>query len=180
MRGAHSAGLTAVSRAESARILILLTWLSILPPTIASAGEFNCARAHLKVDYVICRSDPAMQANAQLSAAWDAAYSSAAPDRKKALLADQFQWIKAFAAECGVPGVGVAAADPTGRTDACVIDRIQRRVLALRAPVEGDQRVRRIWVWRQTAGRRRPRRQGRPMNFWGGARRPWRNPWGDF
>ena len=103
----------------------------------APAVEFNCAKAFLTVDYVICRSPQGMRAIGELQATWDSVYATTAPGRKAPLVRDQRAWIKAYAAECGAGGVGRAPPDPTGQTDACVVDHIERRTAELRAAAPG-------------------------------------------
>ena len=98
---------------------------------------FDCAKALLKVDYVICRSGQGMQAIGELQAAYDGTLASVLPEQRAALVRDEVRWIKAYADECGVAGKGVARADPTGRTDACVVDQIRRRTAELRGRVGG-------------------------------------------
>ena len=111
----------------------LIALVSVVAARPAPAVEFNCAKAFLKVDFVICRSAQGMKAIGELQAAWDATLATTASDRKALLVREQREWIKAYAAECGVPGAGAAPQDPTRQTDACVIDRIQRRTVELRA-----------------------------------------------
>ena len=119
----------------------IATFLIVLASSVAArpapAVEFNCAKAFLKVDFVICRSAEGMKAIGELQAAWDATYATTAPDRKALLVREQRGWIRAYAAECGVPGTGAAPQDPTRQTDVCVIDRIQRRTVELRAVASG-------------------------------------------
>ena len=119
----------------------IATFLIVLASSVAArpapAVEFNCAKAFLKVDFVICRSAEGMKAIGELQAAWDATYATTAPDRKALLVREQREWIRAYAAECGVPGTGAAPQDPTRQTDVCVIDRIQRRTVELRAVASG-------------------------------------------
>jgi uncharacterized protein YecT (DUF1311 family) len=98
---------------------------------------FDCAKASLKVDYVICRSGPGMQAIGELQTAWDQTYATVQPEQRASLVRDEVRWIKAYAAECGVGGKGVARADPTGRTEACVVDQIRRRTAELHARAGG-------------------------------------------
>ena len=112
---------------------ILIVLASSVAARPAPAVEFNCAKAFLKVDFVICRSAEGMKAIGELQAAWDATYATTAPDRKALLVREQREWIRAYAAECGVPGAGAAPQDPTRQTDVCVVDRIQRRTVELRA-----------------------------------------------
>ena len=98
---------------------------------------FDCAKASLKVDYVICRSGQGMQAIGELQTAWDQTYATVQPEQRASLVRDEVRWIKAYAAECGVGGKGVARADATGRTEACVVDQIRRRTAELRARAGG-------------------------------------------
>jgi uncharacterized protein YecT (DUF1311 family) len=101
------------------------------------AQGFDCAKARLKVDYVICRSGQGMQAIRELQAAWNQVYASAPREQRHSRLRDELHWIDAYAAECGVGGKGVVPPDPTGRTDACVVDQIQRRTADLQTRASG-------------------------------------------
>ena len=100
---------------------------------MASTARRPCS----KVDYVICRSGQGMQAIGELQAACDGTLASVLPEQRASLVRDEVRWIKAYADECGVAGKGVARADPTGRTDACVVDQIRRRTAELRGRVGG-------------------------------------------
>lgn len=100
-------------------LLLILLWLSVGKP--AGAAGFDCARANLQVDFVICRSEGGLRAIADLTAAWDKATASATPDRKAALLDQERRWIGVYPVICGLTGRGQPAPDPTLRTDKCVI-----------------------------------------------------------
>ena len=81
----------------AARLLLwALLWLGASMP--AAAG-FDCARASLQVDFVICRSEASLRAIADLTAAWDNFTATATPDRKAALLDQERRWIVGLSAD---------------------------------------------------------------------------------
>jgi hypothetical protein len=72
----------------------------------ASAQAFDCAKAYLPVDFVIC-SDPAvMKANEAHEKAWYDTRARLSDVEKQQLLADQRRWLKDFPPKCGVPARG--------------------------------------------------------------------------
>ena len=114
----------------AARMLLLVVlWLGASMP--AAADGFDCARASLQVDFVICRSEGGLRAIAELTAAWVKVTAAATPDRKAALLDQERRWIWAYPLLCGLRGRGRPAPDPTQQTDKCVIEQLQERTDAL-------------------------------------------------
>lgn len=113
--------------------ILCLALAAALVPTLARSAAFDCARASLKVDFVICRSQEGLQAIAELSSAWDAVRQQVTPDQKSALVAAQREWIKSYSAACGVPGRGRPDPDPSLATDTCVAQQIRARARTLEA-----------------------------------------------
>jgi len=73
---------------------------------LLSAQAFDCAKAYLPVDFVIC-SDPAvLSANEAHEKAWYDTRARLTDAEKQELLADQRQWLKEFPPHCGVPAKG--------------------------------------------------------------------------
>ena len=110
-------------------LLFFLLWLGARMPAVAAG--FDCARAGLQIDFVICRSEGGRRAIADLTTAWDKVTAAATPDRKAALLDQERRWILAYSLICGLKGRGSPAPDPTLRTDKCVIEQLQERTAAL-------------------------------------------------
>lgn len=127
--------MAAIVRCTPFRTSIVSTFLAFVVLSSCresvSAAGFDCARASLPVDYVICRSDEGRKAIASLTNAWTNLIASVSADRRAALLGQQRQWIKSYPPACGLVGRGRPAPDPTQRTDACVIDHLVRRTSTL-------------------------------------------------
>src|ERR1700730_13003498 len=86
-----------------APVLILTFCLAAGAP---SAHAFDCAKAYLPVDFVIC-SDPAViRANDTHERAWYDARARLTDAEKQELLTDQRRWLKEYPARCGVPAQG--------------------------------------------------------------------------
>jgi uncharacterized caspase-like protein/uncharacterized protein YecT (DUF1311 family) len=115
------------SRAGLLAASFLLALSLLLMSKSADAGGFDCARASLQVDFVICRSEDGRRAIADLTRAWEKLTSIAAADRKAALLDQQRRWIGVYQLICGLRGRGQPATDPTQRTDRCVVDQLRQR-----------------------------------------------------
>ena len=96
---------------------ILIGW-----PTAALAS-FDCARPHLKVDYVICGSSSAQNANDELTDAWRRVNTLLDPEQRRELLADQRQWISMYGGLCNVPGNGRPTKGQIDRATKCVIEK---------------------------------------------------------
>jgi uncharacterized protein YecT (DUF1311 family) len=115
------------SAAGLAAALLLLVLSCLFGSKPAVAAEFDCARASLQVDFVICRSEDGRRAIANLTAAWEKATSVATADRKTALLDQQRRWIGVYQLMCGLGGRGRPAIDPTQRIDRCVVEQLRQR-----------------------------------------------------
>lgn len=85
-----------------------------------SARAFDCGKAYLPVDFVIC-SDPAvLKANEAHEKAWYEARARLNDTEKQELLADQRQWLREFPPRCGVPAKGKRLASIPKDAQECV------------------------------------------------------------
>lgn len=104
--------------------------ISIGWPTAALAS-FDCARPYLKVDYVICGSSSAQNANDELTDAWQRVNTLLDPEQRRELLADQRQWISMYGGLCNVPGNGRPTKGQIDRATKCVIEKIRDRIYVI-------------------------------------------------
>jgi uncharacterized caspase-like protein/uncharacterized protein YecT (DUF1311 family) len=123
LKSGQSAGLGALA------FLLVFPWLVVSKPAVGAG--FDCARASLQVDVVICRSADGHRAIADLTAAWEKVTAAATPDRKAALLDQERRWIGIYPLLCGLTGRGPPAPDPTLRIDKCVAEQLRKRTSAL-------------------------------------------------
>jgi uncharacterized protein YecT (DUF1311 family) len=117
-----------LARGSSTVFLAVLAFFthSWLSKPCAAAG-FDCARASIQVDFVICRTEDGRRAIADLTLAWEKLTSVATADRKAALLDQERRWIGVYQLICGLGGRGQPGPDPTHRTDKCVIEQLRQR-----------------------------------------------------
>jgi hypothetical protein len=94
-------------------------------------ANFDCAKPHLRVDYVICASLAAQNANDGLTVAWQRVNELLDPAEKRELLADQRQWIRTYGGLCNVPGNGRPTNNQIDRATQCVIEKIRDRIFVI-------------------------------------------------
>jgi len=90
---------------------------------------FNCAKASLGVDYVICASPKLLDAVARLEDAYFAAKAANGP----AVVDAQWAWIKRYGPDCGLPLRGRPADAQITGTANCVSEAIESRIRELQA-----------------------------------------------
>ena len=110
----------------------LVAGLTLASPALA----FDCSKAYLAVDYVICAEPALIAAVDRLQGTWDVIKGKLDEASRKALVTEQKQWISDYAARCGVPGRGRPSEDAIERAKTCVAGELgQRRAyLASLAP----------------------------------------------
>src|SRR5437867_453962 len=97
------------SRSQKIRAAAMLCWTGLvlaIALNSAEAGGFDCARASLKLDFVLCRSSEGRIAVDALSSAWADLWERLDPAARDVVLAEQRKWIQSYAAACGVSGRG--------------------------------------------------------------------------
>jgi uncharacterized protein YecT (DUF1311 family) len=93
----------------------------------SSAQAFDCAKAYLPVDFVIC-SDPAVfQANEAHEKAWYETRARLTDEEKQELLADQRRWLKKYPPRCGIPARGKRLAVISKDEQLCVTKALEER-----------------------------------------------------
>jgi uncharacterized protein len=93
-----------------------------------TAHAFDCAKAYLGVDYVIC-SDPKLIASIDdMGQVWQRIKAATPADQFSALLADQRQWLKSYGTECGLPSKGQPTEQQIAKAAPCVSARINERL----------------------------------------------------
>ena len=111
--------------------LLGLLLASCLVAGSPSAQAFDCAKAYLPVDFVIC-SDPAvLKANEAHEKAWYDTRARLTDAEKQELLADQRQWLKEFPPRCGVPAKGKHLATIPRTAQECVAEALAERTAFL-------------------------------------------------
>jgi hypothetical protein len=124
-------------RLNEALMYCLLRLLVIFAANIAvvwsatASSRFDCARPFLKVDYVICASAAAQNANDELTDAWRRLNELLDPAEGREVLADQRQWIRTYGGLCNVPGNGRPTKGQIERATQCVIGEIRGRVFVI-------------------------------------------------
>lgn len=95
---------------------------------MSAAHAFDCAKAYLGVDFVIC-SDPKLIASIDdMAQVWQRLKAATPADQFNALLADQRQWLKTYGTECGLPAKGQPSAQQIAKAAPCVRTRIDERL----------------------------------------------------
>ena len=129
----HSAATAMKAHSQKIWAMATLWLLLVIAFNSAQAGGFDCARASLKVDFVICRSSEGRIAVDALSSAWADLWQRLEPSARDVVLAEQRKWVQSYAAACGASGPGRPEPDPSHKTDACVIREIHSRTDFLRS-----------------------------------------------
>lgn len=93
---------------------------------------FDCAKAYLPVDFVICASPDLLKANDELSAVWRSLRERLGEAERQTALDAQRQWIKDYPQTCGLIGKGKPPADKLTAAVPCVAKEIRGRAAKLR------------------------------------------------
>lgn len=94
--------------------------------------SFDCAKAYLPVDYVICSSPELLKVNDELSTVWRSLRERLGEAEGQAALDAQRQWIKEYPQACGLTGKGKPAANVLATAVPCVTKQIRDRAAKLR------------------------------------------------
>jgi uncharacterized protein YecT (DUF1311 family) len=109
--------------------IVYVVLLLILSPSCSWA--FDCTKAFLPVDFVICSNSAVMQANEDHEKAWFATKANLNEAQKETLLENQRQWLKQFPPKCGIPTKGKRPEVITPKFQQCVIKTLQTRTAFL-------------------------------------------------
>ena len=99
----------------------------------AFAGSFDCSKAALPTDYVVCSTPQLLSANDAVAAAWSAARDRLDEKGKAVLLADQKAWLREMAIRCGLPDRGRPNDAIITQAQNCVLRKHEERAEYLRA-----------------------------------------------
>jgi uncharacterized protein YecT (DUF1311 family) len=98
-------------------------------PTLRIPTAFDCTKALLGVDYVICASPELMDAEARLEDAFHAAHDAKGDEVKT----EQWRWIKRYGGDCGLPLRGRPIDGKIQGAAGCVRSAIEQRIKELQA-----------------------------------------------
>ncbi len=99
------------------------------PAPLRTPTAFDCAKASMGVDYVICASPALMDAEARLEDALHAAHAAKGDQVKL----EQWVWIKHYGADCGLPLKGRPADEKIHGAAGCVREAMEQRIKELQA-----------------------------------------------
>ena len=95
--------------------------------TLRKPTMFDCARASMGVDYVICASASLLDAEARL----EDAYKAARLARGDEVKAEQIAWNKRYGPECGLPLRGPPPPEQISQARGCIEAAINKRIREL-------------------------------------------------
>ncbi len=93
-------------------------------PTYRKPAMFDCSRASMGSDFVICASDQLLDAEARLEDAYKAARASGGESVGK----EQVAWIKSYGPDCGLPLRGRPASAQIGGARQCILAAMTKRI----------------------------------------------------
>ena len=93
--------------------------------------HFDCVNGkHMGTDYVICASPELLDGEARLEDAYAAARAGANGDRVKT---EQWDWVKRYGPDCGLPLKGRPPEEKIHGTAGCVREAMEQRIKELQA-----------------------------------------------
>ncbi len=118
------------------RPLLLPLLLALIPSAWAdqAAPSFECSRAAVPVEHLICSSDALSRLDAQMGDAFRARREAADEAGRAALLADQRRWLVTRLASCQIPTKGDVPEATRPAAESCLADSYKSRVAALAVP----------------------------------------------
>ena len=101
------------------------------PPAegLRKPANFDCARASMGADYVICASASLLDAEARL----EDAYKAARAARGDAVKTEQIAWNNRYGPACGLPPRGRPAPEQMGQARGCIGAALDKRIRELQA-----------------------------------------------
>jgi uncharacterized protein YecT (DUF1311 family) len=96
--------------------------------TYRTPAMFNCAKASMGADFVICAFPDLLDAEADLEDAYTAARSA----RGDVVKSEQIAWMKSYGPNCGLPFRGRPTSDLIGSAHGCVLSAMRRRIAELK------------------------------------------------
>ncbi|MBP2315507.1 lysozyme inhibitor LprI family protein [Azospirillum soli] len=113
------------------RLSVVAFGLATAAMGVSESKAFDCSKAYLAVDHVICSDTNLVESVDRLQSVWNVLRKSLDEDRRKTLTAEQKQWIADYTRMCGVPGRGVPPADVIARSRSCVGENLAARTAYL-------------------------------------------------
>jgi uncharacterized protein YecT (DUF1311 family) len=113
-------------------IAVLLLTLSLSTES-AAASEFECSKAAMPFDYVVCSAPELIDANGRLASAWGLARNNLSDQEKHELVIHQKTWMENTSFHCGLPAKGKPNADVIQKAQKCILEEIQDRIDTLTA-----------------------------------------------
>jgi len=107
-------------------LAIVTVWLMLAALT-SPVRAFDCSKAYLPVDFVICSAPDVLSANEGHERAWFVTRARLDETQQKALLDDQRRWMRQFPTECGIPAKGKSPTVISKEAQQCVTMAILRR-----------------------------------------------------
>jgi uncharacterized protein YecT (DUF1311 family) len=98
-------------------------------PTLRKPEAFDCSRASMGADFVICASDELLDAEARLEDAYKAARAASGDSVRS----EQIAWIKRYGPNCGLPFRGRPASALIEGARQCVLDAMTKRIDELKS-----------------------------------------------
>lgn len=94
--------------------------------------SFDCAKAYLPVDYVICASPDLLKVNGELGEVWRALRDRLDEGERQVALDAQRQWIKEYPLACDLPPKGKPPVDKIVAAGPCIGKQLRARTAKLR------------------------------------------------
>lgn len=102
-----------------------------------TAHAFDCAKASLGVDYVICADQRLVAAIDDMGRVWRRIKAATPADQFAPLLADQREWVKTYGPSCGLPAKGPPDARRIAEAAPCISARVGERLAYLKGVEAG-------------------------------------------
>jgi formylglycine-generating enzyme required for sulfatase activity/uncharacterized protein len=111
----------------------LLSSAALAQTVTVAPSAFDCSKAYLGVDYVICSDAGLIELVNRLSEQYFKVRNAAEGEARAALIAEQRAWVNSYGSNCGLPARGRKAGGITVSDQACVREAMVLRVIELAA-----------------------------------------------
>ena len=108
-------------------LLLFIAVACLLRTFPSHAAGFDCSKAAIPTDFVVCSSPELLAANDAHAQAWAALVRSMSRDERDHLVAEQRQWLRDTNLSCGLPSAGKPVAAVISRAAPCVLRALQLR-----------------------------------------------------
>jgi len=93
----------------------------------ADASRFDCHKAAMPSDFVVCSNPALLEENNLLASAWFKARSGMDAAGKTELVKSQRAWLKSITSDCGLPERGRPSNDLIKKSEICILGKVQTR-----------------------------------------------------